>query len=126
MSLSSRRIAIHTGDPNSIRVYQREGATWSETALLLPYPPDASLSGSLALRGPDPDDHAVIAAGGRVFAENEDGGWNQIDVLPTPVLIDTRGVTADQIFVGEQFDDTAGTNAGALRIHGMEQACFPE
>ena len=121
MSPSGKRLVVASSE--LVHVYERTAGTWSETAEIAPYTVDADLGFGPELGGMDADHRAVIVSGERVFAENEYGGWNQIDVLPANIAF---GVTADQILVGDSSDDTGGTDAGAIHILDMEPVCFGE
>lgn len=60
--------------------------------------------------------HGTSSGRAYVFSRRR-GIWRQIALL-------TGRATADTIFIGDRLDDTAGTNAGAIRIHGIEPLCL--
>jgi len=117
----TRVIAGETRREN-VFVFDRNGG-WNQTADLRAIPADWGIGQEVALGGPDPEAKSIVVTDSRVFAEQA-FGWRQVDTLPTS--IGSRGVTADEIFVGATSDDTAGTDAGAIRVFGMDPLCFPQ
>ena len=120
LSASGKRLVL--GDRNKVYVFERAAGVWSQAAMILAYPPWLDTSMFVALGGPDPDGASIIAAAARVYVETATG-WSQVDVQPGT---GSRGVSADQILVGDTLDDTGGTDVGAIHVLDFEPACLPE
>ena len=123
ISPSGKRLVAGDDRRDKVYIFERSAGVWSHVASLDPDPSDASVGGAVSIGGPDLDGASIIAAGSRVFRETA-SGWRQIAVLPE--TNGSRGVTADQILVGDVLDDEAAADAGAIRVFGMEPACFGE
>ena len=100
-------------------LFDRVGSVWSHT-LLEPRPPGEHISvGSASLGGPGA---SSIASVGRFVFADQGGFWTQIAVLPPG----WNRVTAVSVLSGDSLDDTAGTDAGAIREYGLEPVCLAE
>jgi len=101
-------------------LFALKSGTWSQSALLIPYPAD-EVGDSVALGGPGPKGDSVAVIGqqsAHVYAEL-DSGWSQIG------RTDGRGTvaaTADTVFLGVE----SNLFAVDVQVHPLDPICLQE
>ena len=133
VSADGTRVLAGNRNASTAHVFDLVAGAWTETSLLTPDPVKEDFGYTVALGGPD-ESVAVVgqrrygATSTRAYVFTARGGiWRQIALLTGPEDYATHvAATADTIFVGDRLDDTAGTNAGAIRIHGIEPLCIAQ